>query len=210
MKHNNVVPNAHFHKYWQRYVKTWFDQPAKKSARRVRRAAKAARVAPRPINLLRPAVRAQTFKYGAKLRAGRGFTLEELKAAGFARKEARGLGVAVDYRRTNRSEESFVLNVERLKTYKAQLVVFPRRPNSQKTKAGDSTADELARAKQVLNKMVLPLPPRESVLEAPRVLSAAEREFEAYTTLRKERMDAKVWGLREKKARDAKEAEMNK
>lgn len=26
MKHNNVVPNGHFHKKWQRRVRTWFDQ----------------------------------------------------------------------------------------------------------------------------------------------------------------------------------------
>ena len=27
MKHNNQLPNAHFRKDWQRFVKTWFDQP---------------------------------------------------------------------------------------------------------------------------------------------------------------------------------------
>ncbi len=26
VKHNNIVPNAHFHKKWQRRVRTWFDQ----------------------------------------------------------------------------------------------------------------------------------------------------------------------------------------
>lgn len=26
VKHNNVVPNGHFHKKWQRRVRTWFDQ----------------------------------------------------------------------------------------------------------------------------------------------------------------------------------------
>ena len=79
MKHNNVVPNGHFHKDWQRFVKTWFDQPAKKVARRQARSAKAARLAPRPVNQLRPAVRGQTIKYNSKVRVGRGFTIEELK-----------------------------------------------------------------------------------------------------------------------------------
>jgi hypothetical protein len=26
VKHNNVIPNAHFHKEWKNRVKTWFDQ----------------------------------------------------------------------------------------------------------------------------------------------------------------------------------------
>jgi large subunit ribosomal protein L13e len=26
VRHNNVVPNQHFHKDWQTRVKTWFDQ----------------------------------------------------------------------------------------------------------------------------------------------------------------------------------------
>eukprot|EP00954_Amorphochlora_amoebiformis_P024940 1369703-Amorphochlora_amoeboformis.AAC.1 len=79
VKHNNVIPNGHFRKDWQRYIKTWFDQPAKKSARRAAREAKAARLAPRPIGKLRPVVRGQTVKYNLRLRAGRGFTLDELK-----------------------------------------------------------------------------------------------------------------------------------
>ena len=27
VKHNNIIPNQHFRKDWQRYVRTWFDQP---------------------------------------------------------------------------------------------------------------------------------------------------------------------------------------
>ena len=34
VKHNNVVPNQHFKKKWQFYVKTWFNQPARKVRRR--------------------------------------------------------------------------------------------------------------------------------------------------------------------------------
>lgn len=26
VKHNNVIPNGHFHKDWQARIKTWFDQ----------------------------------------------------------------------------------------------------------------------------------------------------------------------------------------
>ena len=63
MKHNNVLPNAHFKKDWDRRVKTWFDQAGQKRRRR----------------LLRPVVRCPTQKYNMKTRLGRGFTLRELK-----------------------------------------------------------------------------------------------------------------------------------
>ncbi|XP_004309083.1 PREDICTED: 60S ribosomal protein L13-2-like [Fragaria vesca subsp. vesca] len=32
VKHNNVIPGEHFRKHWQNYVKTWFNQPARKTA----------------------------------------------------------------------------------------------------------------------------------------------------------------------------------
>merc|ERR1712212_744579 len=90
------IPNGHFHKDWQRYVKTWFNQPARKIRRRNKRSAKAARVAPRPTSNLRPVVACPTFKYDIKQRAGRGFTLEEVKAAGLSKSQARTIGIAVD------------------------------------------------------------------------------------------------------------------
>lgn len=96
--------------------------------------------------MLRPAVRAPTVRYNRKLREGRGFTLAELKEAGIGRKEARGVGIVVDHRRRNLSEEGKALNVERLKAYKAKLIVFPRKAS--KPKKGDSTvrspSDEIA------------------------------------------------------------------
>ena len=84
-KRNQMIPNAHFHKDWQTYVKTWFNQPARKERRRKNRAIKAAKVAPRPVKSLRPIVRCPTYKYNIKDRAGRGFTLEELKAAAISK-----------------------------------------------------------------------------------------------------------------------------
>jgi large subunit ribosomal protein L13e len=137
LKHNNQLPNAHFRKDWQLRVKTWFDQPGRKLRRRQNRAKKAATVAPRPVDgLLRPIVACPTNRYNMKVRAGRGFTFDELKAAGINRKEARSIGIAVDYRRRNRSEESLQRNVERLQLYKSKLIVFPRRAG--KAKKGDS------------------------------------------------------------------------
>ncbi|KAH8077543.1 hypothetical protein JL720_9924 [Aureococcus anophagefferens] len=74
VKHNNEVPNQHFHKKWASSrgplkVITWFDQPAKKQIRRQKRAAKAAAVAPRPVARLRPVVHCPTQKHCAKAAA---------------------------------------------------------------------------------------------------------------------------------------------
>ncbi|EOY17259.1 Breast basic conserved 1, putative [Theobroma cacao] len=84
-------------------------------------------------------------RYGVAIRASKGLTLEELKAAGISKKLAPTIGIAVDHRCMNRSLEGLQAKVQRLKTYKAKLVVFPRR--ARKFKAGDSTAEALANAK---------------------------------------------------------------
>lgn len=79
-KGNNMIPNQHYHKWWQRHVRTWFNQPARKVRRHENRVKKAKAVFPRPASgPLRPVVRCPTIRYHTKLRAGRGFTLEELK-----------------------------------------------------------------------------------------------------------------------------------
>lgn len=53
--------------------------------------------------------------------------LRSLQAAGIPKKLASTIGIAVDHRRKNRSLEGLQANVQRLKTYKAKLVIFPRR-----------------------------------------------------------------------------------
>merc|ERR1712028_295884 len=127
MKHNNMIAKEHFKKYWQRYVKTWFDQPAKKKARRLARQQKAAAIAPRPVaGSLRSVVHPPTARYNSKVRSGRGFALAEIKAVGLGKKEAQSLGVAVDHRRRNKSVEGQEANVQRLREYRAKLVVFPK------------------------------------------------------------------------------------
>merc|ERR1711881_184691 len=93
---NRVLPNAHFRKrkLWPKLTKTWFNQPAKKVARRNARAAKAASVAPRPVaGALRSVVQCPTFRYNAKARVGRGSTYEELKNAGLSATEAKQIGI---------------------------------------------------------------------------------------------------------------------
>jgi len=203
-KHNNVLPGNHFRKDWQRRVRTWFDQPGAKLRRRQARKSKAAALGVRPLSLLRPAVRAQTVRYNRKVREGRGFTLAELKEAGVGRKEARGVGIVVDHRRRNLSEEGKALNVERLKAYKAKLIVFPRKAG--KPKKGDSTGDDLTAA-TTRSVVILPDP---YVAEAPRKITADEREFRAHKTLHDARFRARHEGTRKLRAQKREEEEAAK
>merc|ERR1712236_169732 len=132
--------------------KTWFNQPARKIRRRQNRVAKAARVAPRPLGKIRPVVACPTYKYNLKQRLGRGFTLEEVKAAGLSKKYARTIGIAVDHRRRNKSVESLQLNAQRLKEYQSKMILFPI--NAKKPRKGDSTPEELSKAVQLAGKVM--------------------------------------------------------
>jgi len=205
VKHNNEVPNQHFHKVCQQdHIRTWFNQPARKQRRRAARQAKAAKMAPRPMaGLLRPVVHPSTVKYNYKLRQGRGFTFQELKEAGINRKEARGIGIAVDHRRKNRSAESLQLNSQRLKEYKAKLIVFPRKRG--KPKAGDADVAELEKAEQ-LKGPLLPMPAA-FTQEEPVTITDAMKGVEAYHTIRMARADFRLFGVRQKNrlAKEAKE-----
>ena len=201
-KGNNMLPNAHFHKLWQKRIKTWFDQPARKLRRRRARIAKAKAIAPRPVaGLLRSIVRCPSNRYNKKVRFGRGFTLEELKAAGVGRNEAKSIGIAVDYRRTNRSVESLQINAQRLKEYKSRLILFPRHIN--KPKKGDSNAEDLKLAAQLRGPI---LPIKKLVRrEKPIPITDELKNFEVYKHLRRIKADARLVGKREKKAKEATE-----
>ncbi|KAG6425621.1 hypothetical protein SASPL_116064 [Salvia splendens] len=204
MKHNNVIPNGHFKKHWQNYVKTWFNQPARKARRRTARQEKAVKIFPRPTaGPLRPVVRGQTLKYNMKVRAGRGFSLEELKAAGIPKKLAPTVGISVDHRRRNSSLEGFQTNVQRLKTFKAKLVVFPRRVR--KFKAGDSTPEELATATQVSG-AYMPIVSEKPAMDLVKVTEEM-KSFRAYDKLRLERTNARHVGVRAKRAAEAEKEE---
>lgn len=74
-----------------RFVPFFLSQPAKKVARRAHRAAKAKQLFPRPTHALRPVTRGQTVKYNLKVKAGRGFTLAELKVSLFVLARNRGI-----------------------------------------------------------------------------------------------------------------------
>jgi large subunit ribosomal protein L13e len=158
--------------------------------------------APRPIGQLRPIVRGQTLKYNSKVRAGRGFTLDELRSAKVNIHEARGLGISVDHRRKNRNAEALSLNVDRLKAYRAKLVVFPRNATSKRIKKGDADKEKRKNiAKQASIDVAFPATVKEPKLKA-RKITATERDANVAAVLRKARTDALLWGRREKRAAD--------
>ena len=135
VKHNNVLPNVHLRKHWQKNVRTWLNQAGRKKRRLQTRRDRAAAIAPRPLDRLRPSVRCQTIRYNHRPRLGRGFTLAEIKAVGLGVQFAKSIGIAVDYRRKDKSQEQFDLNKQRLSSYLSKLVLFPRHEKSPVTKA---------------------------------------------------------------------------
>ena len=202
VKHNNVLPNIHCHKKYLSSsrgplkVRLNLDQASKKKSRRLARASRAAALAPRPLHKLRPAVRCPTQKYSSKTRLGRGFTGEELRAAGLTPAYARTVGISVDKRRTNRSVEGMEINVARLMEYKSKLVVFPRKRLT-KPKAGDSSAADTAAVLGVAPSTsdLLPLAgaTKDIVMGD---LTDEVKGFKAYTSMRVARQETKIAGYR--------------
>ncbi|XP_058088440.1 large ribosomal subunit protein eL13z-like [Magnolia sinica] len=112
-------------------------------------------------------------------------------------------GIAVDHRRKNQSLEGLQANVQRLKEYKAKLVIFPRRPG--KFKNGDSSAVELASATQVQGPY-MPITLEKPTVEFVKVTEAM-KSFNTYQKLCLERMNERHMGVRLKKAAEAEKEE---
>ncbi|GAW11800.1 hypothetical protein ANO14919_011520 [Xylariales sp. No.14919] len=202
IKGNQQIPHNHFRKAWQTRVKCHFDQAGQKSRRRDARRAKAVAIAPRPLDRLRPVVRCPTVKYNRRARTGRGFSLAELSAAGIPRHLAPTIGISVDHRRVNLSEESLAINVQRLKAYQARLILFPR-----KTKG--SALDNIETTRSIKSAFTFEAT-APGVTEINKDAMPQGVEGGAYRTLRVARSDARLKGVREKRARDAAEAENTK
>merc|ERR1712001_607275 len=206
-KRNQMVPNAHFHKDWGKYVKTWFNQPARKERRRKMRAKKAAAVAPRPMKSLRPVVRCPTFRYNVKARSGRGFSLEELKSAGISKSMAKTIGITVDHRRRNKSVESLQINALRLKEYQSKLILFPI--NASKPRKGDATEEDLKKASQLTGK-VMPVQGIEHKRLRAIEVTDDLKNFKAFNAIRQSRAVKRLWGIRAKKAKEAEADDLSK
>lgn len=125
-----------------------------------------------------------------------------LSAAGIPRKFARTIGISVDPRRQNLSEEGLKANVERLQEYRKRLILFPRRNG--KTKSGDASAEDIKSAKSVENivsstKAGLPIKNVIELEEGP--ISKYEATENAFRKLRDSRSEARLVGVREKRAK---------
>ncbi|KAI0567987.1 60S ribosomal protein L13, partial [Pyrenophora tritici-repentis] len=176
---------------------------AHKIRRRKAQQAKARCIAPRPASVpIRPIVRCPTVRYHTKVRAGRGFSLEELRVAGIHKKMARTISISVDPRRRNTSTESLQANVQRLKEYRSKLIRFPRKPSA--PKKGDSSAEEL--------KLTGPVMPIRNVYkkEKARVITEEEKNFKAFASLLMARSNARLFGIRAKRAKEAAEQDVEK
>lgn len=220
-KHNNVVPNQHFHKKWAGgvtgaargplQVVTWFDQAAKKKTRRLKRDAKNAAAAPRPTGgMLRPAVRCPTVRYNSKVRLGRGFSLEELKGAGIPVKLAPTIGIAVDPKRFNKSAESLTTNIQRLKDYKAKLVLFPKKKLAKPGK-GEASVAEQAAAEQFVGTLA-PVTKAQPTIEKMKITAEMKKAMQ-HSALREAFTEKKMVGTRLKMKLDkeaAKDAKKKK
>ncbi|XP_041523137.1 60S ribosomal protein L13-like isoform X2 [Microtus oregoni] len=149
---NGMILKPHFHKDWQLRVDTWFN--------RLARQAKARCIARRPTSgPIRPIVRCPTVRYHTKVRAGRGFSLEELRVAGIHKK-------------------------------------------------GGSSAEELKLATQLTG----PVMPIRNVYkkEKVRVITEEEKNFKAFASLRMARANARLFGIRAKRAKEAAEQDVEK
>lgn len=194
VKHNNALPNVHLRKHWGRFVRTWFNQPARKHRRYMTRKSTAKKVFPRPISKLRPIVAGQTRKYNGMLRYGKGFTLKELKAAGLSATFARTVGVSTDHRRSNVNDEAFNRNVDRLKEYKNKLILFPLKNGvHKKGMIADSTAEQVASEaakQQNACPHVLARPSRDLTVETVTITDDMKKHL-AYQQIRQAQVDHK-------------------
>ena len=138
-------------------------------------------MAPRPVGgLLRPIIQCSTARYNMKTRYGKGFTFDELKAANISKKYAMTIGIAVDHRRTNQSQQIFDRNVARLNDYQSKLVL-----------ADKSNIDSLT---QNTDSVVLPVSSTATI--ETRLITDADRASRVFQNLQKERLNARLAGHR--------------
>ncbi len=124
------------------------------------------------------------------------------QTAGIPRKFARTVGISVDPRRQNFSEESLKANVERLKDYKKRLILFPRKAG--KPKNGDSSMQDIKAVRDkegIITSSAAAMPIRNVVEIKEGKVSDYPSEENAFRKLRIARSDARNVGPREKRAK---------
>ena len=133
----------------------------------------------------------------------------DAQEAGIPRPLAPTIGIAVDHRRQNLSEESLAINVARLKAFKERLILLPRRSNA--PKKGDTKTDVSKIEKAARVSAVLPIAPTDLAVKYIKKSEMPEPvEGGAYAKLRMARSNARYQGAREKRIRDKAEAETAK
>jgi large subunit ribosomal protein L13e len=96
------------------------------------------------------------------------------------------------------------INVERLKDYQKRLIIFPRR--SGKFKKGDASKEDVESAKKgdnVLSSLMdgLPFEPLAPGIREVKVSEMGKGDQDVYRRLRTARSDARLVGVREKRAK---------
>jgi large subunit ribosomal protein L13e len=128
---------------------------------------------------------------------------------------AKTIGITVDHRRKNRSQESFEANKARLTNYLSKLVLYPKHEGHFVTKAKNGILNDTPKVIVVLiqDQQTVATAPTVNTL-APlvkRVRSVSKLELErlrkssAYRSIRQEWNNQRNEGQRQKKAREAAE-----
>ncbi|KAF0974014.1 hypothetical protein FDP41_006945 [Naegleria fowleri] len=196
VSHNNAVPQSKWKKQWTNRTKLFFDQPAKAKKRQELRIKKAKNVFPRPTELLRPVVRLSGRRYNRRVVLGRGFSVEELKQAGIPLQFAKTVGIAIDTRRRDLSEERLQANVQRLQEYKQRIVLFPRQKGT--LKKGPIADSETTKVESQVKGTVLPIKKEVAAVET-REITKQEKESSAVRAIVKARKSIKQYSYLQKK-----------
>lgn len=92
--------------------------------------------------------------------------------------------------------------MQRLKEYRSKLILFPVH-EKRKLRKGEATPEERSVATQLRGE-VMPIRNAKPVVSV-RSITDAEKKFGAFLTLKKNRSDARLVGIRAKKAKEAAE-----
>ena len=142
------------------------------------------------------------------------------KEAGIPRKLAPTIGISVDPRRQTTNEEALALNVARLKTYKARLILFPRKGGQHKKLDSSPNDVKMASDKDSYGEKIIKklggVMAIDSGVGLKHGVSEVKKgdmpkgEESVYRKLRLARSDARLVGVREKRAKAKAEAEESK
>ena len=144
-------------------------------------------------------------RYHTKVHASRGFSLEELRVAGIHKKVAQTFRILVDPRRRNKCMESLQANLQWLKEYRSKLILFPKKPSA--PRKGDSSAEELKLAAQLTGSVM----PILNIYKKEKAKVITEEEnFKAFASLCMAHANAWLFGIWEKRAKEAAKQDVEK